>query len=140
MVGCTAKQGSLCGHTLEKCLNCKGNHIAFSSRCVKKTEAAEAAQQSRNILLAGLESKRAARDRATATGPNRVVLGPRPKGVAEGGGDEQEIADVDEEEEAAEEARDITMAETHAANRIATATKTETETGALGTNDWSDPA
>jgi len=41
--GCTAKQGSLCGHTLEKCLNCKGNHIAFNSRCEKKTEAAEAA-------------------------------------------------------------------------------------------------
>jgi hypothetical protein len=32
VVGCTEKQGSLCGHRLEKCPNCKGNHIAFSSR------------------------------------------------------------------------------------------------------------
>jgi hypothetical protein len=47
VVGCTAKQGSLCGHTLERCPNCKGNHIAFSSRCAKKSEAASAARQSR---------------------------------------------------------------------------------------------
>jgi len=30
-VGFTSKQGELCGQTLEKCPNCKGNHIAFSS-------------------------------------------------------------------------------------------------------------
>jgi len=53
VVGCIAKQGSLCGHTLETCPNCKGNHIAFSSRCVKKREATEAARQSRKIGLAG---------------------------------------------------------------------------------------
>ena len=47
VVGCTAKQGSLCGHTLEKSPNCKGNHIAFSNRCAKKTEAAKAARQSK---------------------------------------------------------------------------------------------
>ena len=32
VVGCTAKQGSICGHTQEKCTNCKGSHIGFSSR------------------------------------------------------------------------------------------------------------
>jgi len=48
-----ADEGSLCGHTLEKCRNRKGNHIAFSSKCAKKTEATKAAQQSRNIGLAG---------------------------------------------------------------------------------------
>jgi hypothetical protein len=32
VVGCTAIEGSLCGHTLEKYTNCKGNYIAFSSR------------------------------------------------------------------------------------------------------------
>ena len=103
LVGCTAKQGSLCGHSLEKCLNCKGNHIAFSSRCMKQTEATEAAWQSRKIGLAGRASMSAARDKATATSANRVALDPRPQGVAEGGGggDEEEMADVDEEEEAA---------------------------------------
>jgi hypothetical protein len=137
VVGCTAKQGSLCGHTLEKCPNCKGNHIAFSSRCVKKTEATEAARQSRTIGLAGRASTSAARDMATATGANRVALGPRPQGVAEGGGDgdEEEMADVDEEEEAAVGARDITMAEIETATRTATDIETETETGALATND-----
>jgi len=49
VVGCTSKQGSLCGHTLEKCPNCKGIHIAFSSRCAKKREATEAARQNRKI-------------------------------------------------------------------------------------------
>jgi len=137
VVGCTAKQGSLCGHTLEKCPNCKGNHIAFSSRCVKKTEATEAARQSRKIGLAGRVSTSAARDMAMATGSNRVTLGPRPQGVAEGGGDgdEEEMEDVDEEEEAAGGARDITMAEIETATRTATDIETETETGALAIND-----
>ena len=35
IVGYMAKQGSLCGHMHEKCPNCKGNHIAFSSWCAK---------------------------------------------------------------------------------------------------------
>jgi hypothetical protein len=70
------------------------------------------------------------------TGSNRVVLGPRPQGVAEGGGDEEEMADVDEEE-AAGEARDVTMAETEneTATRTTTDIATEIETGALATND-----
>lgn len=44
--GCIVKQRSHCGHTLEKYPNCKRNHIASSSRCMKKTEAAKVAQQS----------------------------------------------------------------------------------------------
>jgi len=43
VVGCTAQQGALCGHTQEKCPNCRGNLIAFSSRCTKKTEVTGAA-------------------------------------------------------------------------------------------------
>jgi hypothetical protein len=76
-----------------------------------------------------------------ATGSKRVVLAPRPQGVAEGGGDAEEMADVDEEE-AAGEASDITMAETktETTTRTATETQTEIETGALPTNDWSDSA
>ena len=138
VVGCTAKLGSLCGHTLEKCPNCNGNHIAFSSRCVKKPEATEAARQSRKIRLAARASTSAAQDMATPKGANRVALGPRPQGVAEGGGDgdEEEMADVDEEEEAAVGgAIDFTMAEIDTAKMIATNIESETETGALATND-----
>jgi len=88
---------------LEKCPNCKGNHIAFSGRCVKKTEATEVARQIRKVRLGGQASMSAARDMAMATGANSVALGPRPQGVAEGGGDgdEEEMTDVDEEDEAA---------------------------------------
>jgi len=77
----------------------------------------------------------AAWDIATAMGSNRVVLGPRPQGVEDGGGDQEEIADVDKDEEAVGEARDDTMAETESAIRTATDTETETEMGALPTND-----
>jgi hypothetical protein len=135
VVGCMAKQGSLCGHTLEKCPNCKGNHIAFSSRCAKKTEAAKAARQSRKTGLAGRAPKGEAMN--VATGTNRVVLGLRPRGAAaDGGSEEEEMADV-EEEEATGEARDVTMTETEIeiATTTATETETETEAGALATND-----
>jgi len=140
VVGCTAKQGSLCRHTLEKCPHCKGNYIALSSKCVKKREATEAARQSRKIRLARHVSTSAARN--MATGSNSVVLDPRPQGVAEGGGDEEEMADEDEEEEAAGEERDVTMAVTvtESATMTTTDTETEIETGALATNDCSDPA
>jgi len=53
LVGCTPKHGSLCGHMLEKCPNCEGNHIVFSSRCVKMREATDAARQSGKIGLPG---------------------------------------------------------------------------------------
>ena len=61
----------------------------------------------------------------------------RPQGVAEGGGegDEEEMADVDEEEEAAGGARDVTIAEIETATRAATDIETETEMGALSIND-----
>ena len=85
VVGSSSNQGSLCSHTVEKCPNGNENHIAFSSRCMKMTEDVEAARKSSNIGLAGRESTSAALDRAIATGSNRVVLGPRPQDVAEGG-------------------------------------------------------
>jgi len=100
VVGCTAKQGSLCSHTLEKCPKCKGQHIVVSSMCVKNTETTEVAQQSRSIELAGQVSTSAARDMAMAMGSDRVALGSRPQGVAEEGGDKEEMAEVDEEVEA----------------------------------------
>jgi len=53
VVGCTEKQRLLCGHTLEKCPNCRGNLIAFSSRCAEKAEAAKAARQIRKRGSAG---------------------------------------------------------------------------------------
>jgi len=74
----------------------------------------------------------------TATGPNRVVLGRRPRGgaAADGGREAEEMADV-QGEEATGEARDVVMTETETATTAATATKTHTETeaGALATND-----
>jgi len=50
------------------------------------------------------------------------------------------MADVDKQEEAAGEATEVTLAETETAARPTTDTRTVTETGALATDDWSDPA
>lgn len=47
VVGCTTKQESLCSHVLQQSPDCKGNHIEFSSRCKKKSEAAKAVLQYR---------------------------------------------------------------------------------------------
>jgi len=142
VVGCMAKQGSLCGQMLEKCPNCKGNHIAFSSRCTKKSEATKARRQSRKTGTAGRGPVGKAMH--TATGTNRVVLGRRPKGgAAAGGGSEEEemaddmadeMADVQEDEAAGDE-RDVVMTETETATTAATETETETEAGAQATND-----
>jgi len=136
VVGCMAMQGSLCGHTLEKCPNCKGNHIAFSSRYAKKSEAARGAWQSRQSGTAGRDPTSDALH--TATGMNSVVLGRRTRGgaAAEGGSEEEEMTDV-QGAEATGEAREVVMTETETATTAATATETETETdaGALATND-----
>jgi len=136
VVGCMAMRGSLCGHTLETCPNCKGNHIVFSTRCAKKSEAAQAALQSRKTGTAGRAPTRDVM--LTAIGTNRVVLGRRPRGAAaaEGGSEEGEMTDVEGKEETGE-ARDVVMTEPATANTAATATETQTETeaGARSTND-----
>jgi len=109
MVGCNVEQRSLCGHTLEKFPKCKVNQIAFSTRCITKTEATKAAQQSRRFGLAGQASPSAAGDMATAQGLNRVALGGTPRVEAQGGSDDddEEFADVDEEDLAAGGGQDM---------------------------------
>jgi hypothetical protein len=103
---------------------------------VKKTEATKGAQQSRKTGTAGRPPTSDAMH--TATGTNRVVLGHRPRGgaAADGGSEEEEMADA-QGEEATGEARDVVMTDTETATTAATATETETETeaGALATND-----
>jgi len=42
---CSEQQGSLCGHTPEKCPNSNATHIAFGNRCAKNTEASSGARQ-----------------------------------------------------------------------------------------------
>jgi hypothetical protein len=64
--------------------------MAFSSRWVMKTEGTAVARQSSMIGLAGLSSTSAAWDFARATGVNRLVLGARAQGLAEGEGDGDE--------------------------------------------------
>jgi len=131
-----ATQGSLCGHTLEKCPNCKENYIVFGSRCPKKSEAAKEARESRKTRTAGRPPTRDAIHMASGT--NRVVLGRRPRGgaAAERRSEEEKMTDV-QGEEATGEGRDVVMTETETANTPVTATETQTETqaGALATND-----
>jgi hypothetical protein len=122
------KQGSLCRHTLEKCHNCEGNHIAFSNRHRKKAYIAKAAWQKWRLFTT------AATD--VVLGMSIVVHGHISDGTAEERGVHEEgLADA-EEKEPNGVLDDSTMAV------IATMTATETgnviETIALATNDWSD--
>jgi len=80
VVGYKARQGSLCGHTLEKCSNCKGNHIVLSSRCGKKCQATKGARQSRRTGTEGWGLPSEAMHTAMRT--NRVVPGDEPMGGA----------------------------------------------------------
>jgi len=65
-----------------------------------------------------------------ATGMNRVVLGYHPRGGGATDRGQEEKADA-EEEEATGEARDVMITEAE----IATTTATETEEGALASNN-----
>jgi len=47
VVGCKANAGQNCSHNIDKCVNCKGNHIAKANCCVKKQEAIKTAREER---------------------------------------------------------------------------------------------
>jgi len=47
VVGCKANTGQNCTHNVDKCVNCKGNHIAKANCCVKKQEAIKVAREER---------------------------------------------------------------------------------------------
>jgi len=48
MVGCKVNAGQNCTHNVDKCVNCKGNHIAKANCCVKKQEAIKSARNERH--------------------------------------------------------------------------------------------
>jgi len=47
VVGCKANAGQNCTHNVDKCVNCKGNHIAKANVCVKKHEAIKMVREER---------------------------------------------------------------------------------------------
>ena len=47
VVGCKANSGQNCNHTVDKCVNCKGNHITKANVCSKKQEAIKKAKEER---------------------------------------------------------------------------------------------
>jgi hypothetical protein len=116
---------------MEKCPNFKGNHITFSNRCAKKTEAARAARQSRKTELKGHTSMR------EVTGASRVALGSRQaRGIRDDDGEPManEEADDTREQEGAKGEGDLIMAETPGEIEI------KIEMGAAASNDQSSPA
>jgi len=45
VVGCTANAGQNCTHNVNKCINCKRNHIGKANCCVKKQKAIKQARE-----------------------------------------------------------------------------------------------
>jgi hypothetical protein len=119
-------QGSLCGHTQEKCPNYKGNHIAFSSRCALKTEAMTEERDWRRREPAGQTSK----TMGPTSGVNRTALGLRVRALGGGemSGCEGEMADA-EEGGAEGEAEDVTMVEGTTLTATTTATPASSTKG-----------
>jgi len=115
VVGCIAKKGSLCGHTHEKCPNCKGNHIAFSCRCAKKAEATSETRERRREDQAGWTTKTT----VPTSDANRTELRLRARApeCGERGGSKEEMAYA---EEGGAEAEAITMAESTTLTPMAT--------------------
>jgi len=102
---------------------------------MEKTEATPAARRSRKTRRAGWAFTTPATDVASVT--NRAVPGSRQWGTAaDGWGREVKMTDV-EAKKATGETEDVMMAEI--VNTTVTATGTETEMGALASNDESDP-
>jgi hypothetical protein len=121
IVGCGSKQGASCCHTQEQCPNCKGNHIAFSGKCAKRTEAVRMARQSRRM-----QPKE--RETGEGTGANRTALGiMQARDIRNEAGEPMADGEADDtgEKAVAEEERDVTMTETAG----------ETEMGAAASND-----
>jgi len=52
VVGCKAYAGQNCTHNVDKCGNCKGNHIAKANCCVKKQEAIKTVREERRTWKA----------------------------------------------------------------------------------------
>jgi hypothetical protein len=105
----------------ETCLNCKRNHIAFSGKCVKKTEAIRMARQSRRMQLKERET-------GGGTGANRTPLGIRQgRDIRNEAGEPMADGKADDtwEKAVAEEERDVTITETSG----------ETEMRAAASND-----
>ena len=98
-----------------KCPNCKGNHIAFSSRCAKKAEATNEAQERRRTEPAGRTTKTA----GPTSGANKTALSLRARAPesSERGGSNEELADADQGKAGAE---DITMVESTTPTTMAT--------------------
>jgi hypothetical protein len=133
MLGHMAKQGTLCGHTLDKSLIFKGNDIAFHNRWATKTEATKAAWQCRMIAIPGLNCTNSTAD--VALGTNSVVLCLWPQGTTNDGGESNGKMAEWKEEEAKEEAEDCMMTLTIVITITTTGTSTETSFRALATND-----
>jgi len=77
IVGCTAKKGALCGHTQEKCPNCRGNQTAFGGRCAKMMEVTRAAREERRREPTGPTTRVGAGAKRT----NTIMLGRWAKGL-----------------------------------------------------------
>ena len=75
VVGCKANAGQNCTHNINKCVNCKGNHIAKANCCVKKQEAIKTASEERRTW-----KEREGERRNVTTDQQK-----KPKGTEDGG-------------------------------------------------------
>jgi len=105
VVGCKANAGQNCTHNVDKCVNCKGNHIAKANCCVKKQEAIKTAREERRTW-----KEREGECRNVTTDQQK-----KPKGTEDGGpstAEAEKKAHDDEQKEKEPEVQVVSTQET----------------------------
>jgi len=105
VVGCKANAGQNCTHNVDKCVNCKGNHIAKANCCVKKQEAIKTAREERRTW------KEREGERRNVTTDQQE----KPNGTEDGGpstADAEKKAENDEQNDKEPEVRVMSTQET----------------------------
>jgi hypothetical protein len=108
VVGCKANAGQNCTHNVDKCVNCKGNHIAKANVCVKKQEAIKIAREERRTWK-GREGER----RNVTTDQQK-----KPDQVEDGGPSTAEAEKKVPEEEQSEKELEVQVVSTQATSEL----------------------
>jgi len=106
VVGCIEMQGSICGHTQDRCPYCIRNHIVFTSMYTLQLESTSATQERRKREPAGRTTQ--ATEQTLRANLTVLSLTARAPAWIKWGGSKKEMPNA---EEGAGEAVDITMVE-----------------------------
>jgi len=102
VVGCKANAGQNCSHNIDKCVHCKGNHIAKANCCVKKLEAIKTVREARRTW-----KQREGERRNVTTDQQK-----KPENIEDGGPSTAEARKKAQDDEQTEKEPEVQVAQT----------------------------